>query len=131
MNYIYDDGGRRDAGYKGKSGDCGVRAMAIACSIPYKEAMTKCKEASAVGKMGSKAIARGIYKEDLTAALALLGWKWYSAPKFEGRKARCHDMPRGHVIARMSKHYTAVIDGVAQDTFDCTHKMIYGYWAKA
>lgn len=35
--YKYDDGGRATAGYKGKTGDCGVRAVAIATGKPYKE----------------------------------------------------------------------------------------------
>jgi hypothetical protein len=129
--FQYNDGGRSAAGFKGKSGDCGVRAMAIACEIPYKEARARCKEASAVGRMGSKSIARGIYKEDMTAALAKLGWVWRSAPKIEGRKARCSDMPKGRVIARMSHHFVAVIDGVAHDSFDSTNKMVYGYWQHA
>jgi hypothetical protein len=58
------------------------------------------------------------------------GWKWVSAPKFEGRKARCSDMPKGVVIARQAHHLVAVIDGVPNDTFNPSHKMVYGYWAK-
>ena len=130
-NYTHDDGGREVAGLKGKSGDCGVRAMAIACEIPYVEARSRCKDAAKAGKMRSKAIARGMYREDMTAALSELGWEWRAAPKFEGSKARYSDMPEGRVIARMSKHYAAVIDGTIHDTFDSTRKMIYGYWIKS
>ena len=36
-NYKYNDGGRADAGYKGKAGDCVVRAIAIATGLPYQE----------------------------------------------------------------------------------------------
>ena len=67
MAYIYTDGGRSEAGLKTKT-DCGIRAMAIACNIPYTEARKALKEASKNGKMGSAAIARGIYKEDMEAA---------------------------------------------------------------
>jgi hypothetical protein len=31
--WVYDDGGRADAGFKGKAGDCVARAIAIAAAI--------------------------------------------------------------------------------------------------
>jgi hypothetical protein len=37
MNYVYDDGGREAAGFKGKTGDCVTRAIAIATGKPYQE----------------------------------------------------------------------------------------------
>lgn len=37
MTFIEHDGGRAEAGYKGKTGDCGVRAAAIVTNLPYKE----------------------------------------------------------------------------------------------
>ena len=79
------------------------------------------------GKAGNRAIYKGIYKEDYSSALAELGWHWCSAPKFVGRKARASDLT-GTVIAQMAGHYCAVVDGVTQDTWDCSHKMVYGYW---
>ena len=44
MSYVYNDGGRERAGYKGKAGDCGVRALAIALQLPYKEVYDKVNE---------------------------------------------------------------------------------------
>lgn len=35
--WIYDDGGRSEAGYKGTTGDCVCRAIAIATETPYQE----------------------------------------------------------------------------------------------
>lgn len=128
-NFIYNDGGRALAGVKTQT-DCGIRAMAVACQITYNEARERLKDASAIGKLGSRAIARGIYKEDMTSALKLLGWVWHSAPRIEGRKARYIDLPKGRLIARMSKHYAAVIDGELHDTWNSSRKMVYGYWAK-
>lgn len=37
MKFNYNDGGRADAGYKGKTGDCVCRAISIATERPYKE----------------------------------------------------------------------------------------------
>jgi len=130
FNYTYNDGGRSDAGLKGDT-DCGIRAMAIACDITYTEARTRLKEAASVGKQGNKAISRGIYKEDLSSALELLGWHWKSAPNIFGRKARCSDFTdEGTIIARQARHFVAVVDGVPNDTWDSSEKMVYGYWKK-
>ena len=37
--YVYDDGGRRAAGYKGDVQDCAVRATAIVMSLDYDETL--------------------------------------------------------------------------------------------
>lgn len=127
--YIFNDGGRSAAGYKCSSRDCGVRAVAIAIGLEYKTAQKLLKEYSAKGMLGSKAISKGIFKEDLDAALESLGWVWVEAPKFEGRKAKYSDIP-GTAILRMAKHFVAVVDGVLYDTWDSREKMVYGYWKK-
>lgn len=127
--YIYDDGGK--CGVKGKS-DCGVRAVAIALDMPYQQARKLLKEQAAKGRQGNKAISKGIYKEDLQSAIESFGWYWVSAPKFTGRKARYTDLPsEGNYIVSMAKHFTAVVDGQIRDTWDCSNKMVYGYWAKS
>ena len=97
MSYKYNDGGREEAGFKTQT-DCGIRAVAIACEITYCEARQILQDASAVGRLGSRAIARGIYKEDMDYALSKLGWSWRQAPKFDGRKARYSDMPKNKKI---------------------------------
>ena len=127
MGYKFNEGGRVEAGLKSKT-DCGIRAVAIATGLTYDEARTLLKYHSKKGKMGSAAISRGIYKEDMTSALATLGWVWNSAPKFVGRKARYSDI-EGKAILRMAKHYSTVIDGTLFDSWDSSHKMVYGYWA--
>lgn len=129
-NYKYNDGGRSKY-FKGKAGDCAARAMAIALDLDYKAVYDELAEANAKGRDGVKSARNGIYKDDLDKVLEAHGWKWFPAPKFVGRKAYVGDMPAGTVIARMAKHFVAVKDGVAHDTWDSTYKMIYGYWAKA
>lgn len=126
-NFIKSDGGRAAAGFKGQTGDCAVRAMAIALELDYKACYEELAEANKA-LTGKKTCRQGIYKETLTEVLERYGWKWHAAPKFEGRKARSTDMPSGKVIARMSRHFVAVIDGTVYDSFDCTNKMVYGYW---
>ena len=37
MDFVFHDGGRAAAGYKGKTGDCVARSIAIATGKPYQE----------------------------------------------------------------------------------------------
>ena len=129
MAYVYNDGGRADAGYKGSAGDCGARAMAIALDLYYQAAYDELAQANK--EAGRPRSARnGIMKDVYSKVLERHGWVWHPAPKFVGRKAYASDMPEGTVIARMAGHFVCIIDGVVQDTFDCSHKMVYGFWAK-
>lgn len=112
-----------------KSGYCGVRALVIITGLSWKEAEAHLRTFTKNGKGGNASLSKGIYKEDYDAALKALGFKWVSAPKFVGRKARASDLT-GRVIGRQARHYTAIIDGVVNDIWDCSHKMIYGYWER-
>ena len=44
------------------------------------------------------------------------------------------ELPMGTLIVSVSRHLVAVIDGVIQDTHDCSRggtRCVYGYWRKA
>ena len=128
-NFVYNDGGREASGRKGTAGDCAARAMAIALDLDYDD----CYKALAQANKNSgrpKSVRSGIMRGDFNVVLVEHGWVWHQAPKFHGRKARCSDMPAGRVIARQARHFVAVIDGVPQDIFDSSDKMVYGYWSR-
>ena len=129
MEYIYNDGGRKAAGFKGVAGDCGARAMAIALNLDYKTVYKELAKANADNGR-AKSARNGINKDIYADVLRTYGWVWQQAPKFVGRKARCSDMPSGVVVAKQAHHFVAVIDGVANDAWNCTHRMVYGYWKK-
>ena len=43
------------------------------------------------------------------------------------------ELPTGKIIARVSRHICAVIDGVINDTYDCSRegtRCVYGYYRK-
>ena len=130
MSMVYNDGGREAAGFRGKTGDCAVRAMAIALELPYADVYRELAQANKDSGR-KKSVRHGVMREVLEEVLARYGWKWHSAPKFEGRRARYDDLPLGRYIARMSRHYAAVIDGQLHDSWDSRRKMVYGYWFKA
>ncbi len=129
MNHVFNDGGRAAASYKGSAGDCGARSMAIALDLDYKAVYIELANANR-DRGYAKSARNGLYKDVFNDVLKQHGWIWHAAPKFNGRKAKCSDMPKGRVIARQASHYVAVVDGVPHDTWDCSHKMVYGYWAK-
>jgi hypothetical protein len=129
--YKYSDGGRLDAGFKGKAGDCVTRAIAIATGRQYREVYNILAKANQVD-FGERSARNGIYKVTYERILKEMGFVWHKAPVFIGRKARTYDMPKDKiVIARMAHHIVAVVNGVAHDTYDSTNKMVYGYWAKS
>ena len=42
-----------------------------------------------------------------------------------------NELPKGRIICRVTRHYVAVINGVINDTYDCSRdgtRCVYGYW---
>ena len=137
MPFVVDDGGRAAAGYKGKTGDCVVRAVAIASGRPYAEiyaAMsrgmgTQRKTRGATVRRGVT-VSRVWFKRYMQA----LGFTWTPTMQI-GSGCTTHlaagELPFGRLVVSVSKHYTAVSDGSVRDTFDPQRgsgRCVYGYW---
>ena len=141
MRHIFNDGGREAAGYKGKTGDCGVRAAAIATGKPYQEIYDRLNELAkgerGRGKKKRKSNARtGVYRATFDKLMDEEGFEWTSCMSI-GSGCTVHmkedELPSGALIARLSRHYSAVVDGECHDTYDCTRdgtRCVYGYWLK-
>lgn len=127
MTYKHNDGG---SARSPNSGYCAVRALAIANEMEWSNAERHIRKFAKVGKGGNGTISKGVYKEDFDSALNVLGWYWVKAPIIIGRKARAKDLPSGTYIARQANHFVAVVNGICNDTFNSSDKMVYGYWAK-
>jgi len=128
--FIKDDGGRSNAGYKGDTGDCVVRAIAIATEIDYKTVYDELFELS--GKTPRNGVKRKVYEKYLLSK----GFKWVSCMQI-GSGCRVHlsgrELPAGRLVCRLSKHLTAMVDGVIHDTFDPSRsgqRCVYGYFIK-
>lgn len=141
MEWIYDDGGRAAAGYKGTTGDCVCRAIAIATGKPYQEvyddinALAK-SERKGKKKRGISSARTGVYKDTVKKLLQQYGWTWHPTMQV-GQGCKVHlkadELPGGTLIVSVSKHETCVIDGVIHDTYDCSRnetRCVYGYWTK-
>ena len=143
-----DDGGRSAAGYKGKTGDCVVRSIAIVTGMSYQKVYQDLYNANENFRISSKTkLAKtlkqkndsprsGTHKVVLKKYLEKLGWKW-TPTMFIGQGCKVHlkkeELPSGILIVSCSKHITVVKDGVLHDTYDCSRngtRCVYGYWSR-
>jgi hypothetical protein len=166
IEFIYNDGGRSSSGFKGTTGDCVTRAIAIVTQKPYKEvydALWKGIDEFSQGRSrAAKRAARGGGKRGTTPRngvdkkvfhkyLLSLGMRWVPT-MFIGQGCKIHlradELPSGRLIVSVSKHLTAVIDGVVNDIYNparevhCTEyingelshhieeRCVYGYYIK-
>lgn len=141
MPWVYHDGGRAQAGFKGDTGDCVTRAIAIATHQPYREVYDALNTTIKNARKGSKA-ARGSSRTGINKVvyhryLAGLGWTW-TPTMFIGSGTQVHlrpdELPGGTLIARLSKHLCAVVDGTIYDTYDPSRagdRCVYGIYSPA
>lgn len=142
MEYIYNDGGRLAAGKTKPARDCVCRAIAIASGLPYLEVWEALAEGNYTqrqsgGKAKKRSADHGVidsrkwFKEYMRS----LGFVWVPTMGI-GTGCKVHlrenEIPMtGRVIANVSKHYTAIVDGVINDTHDCSrngNRCVYGYY---
>lgn len=143
IKFQYNNGGRLEAGYKGSAGDCACRAIAIAAQLPYEQVY------KAIGDLaknertpkryrgtGKSSARNGVYRPLMFTLMETLGFKWVPT-MFVGKGCKVHlrtgELPSGRIVVSLSKHYAAVIDGVLNDTYDCSRngtRCVYGYWIK-
>ena len=141
MKFVYNDGGREAAGFKGAVGDCVCRAIAIATERPYKEVYDLINEYGKKERMGkhqrSRSSARnGVYIKTERKIMQDLGWEWVPT-MLVGQGCKVHltdgELPKGRLVVSVSRHATCVIDGVIHDTYDCSregNRCVYGYYRK-
>lgn len=129
MEFTYDDGGRKAAGFRGDAGDCVTRAVAIVSGKPYAEvyaaladgmgSQRKSKRTKPKGRSARNGVSttRKWFKDYMRS----LGFTWTPTMHIgSGCKVHLHDgeLPMGRLIVVVSRHYTAVIDSVIHDTHD-------------
>ena len=130
--WVYDDGGRKAAGFKGETNDCVTRAIAIVTGRDYREVYNELAERQKQ-ITGVKSARNGINKSVRKQYLADLGFEWIPTMHVgEGTTVhlRSDELPSGRLIVAVSRHVVAVIDGVIHDTFDPSRggtRAVYGF----
>lgn len=118
-----------------------VRAVAIALERPYQEIYAAlsygCKTQRRTTRGGPHSSARdGVdtHREWFKRRMREWGFTWVPCMGL-GTGCQVHladgELPAGRLVVSLSKHYTAVIDGVIYDTYDPQRpsgRCVYGYW---
>lgn len=132
LEYIYDDGGRNKY-FKGQTGDCVCRSIAIASGKDYKEVY------DLLFKTMGESPRNGVFtkKAKFKRMMQSLGFTW-TATSGIGSHQAVHfvpgDLPSGNLVVATAKHYVAVVDNKVHDIFDSRTnpfgecRKIYGYW---
>lgn len=141
MEWVYNDGGRAQAGFRGSAGDCVARSIAIAADLPYREVFDLINEIASTERIGSRKRGRssarnGVHKPTIKKVMERLGWHWVPTMQI-GSGCKIHlrsdELPAGRLVVSTSRHMTAVIDGIINDTHDPSRngtRCVYGYFQK-
>jgi hypothetical protein len=135
LPWVYDDGGRRESGFRGDTGDCVTRAIAIATGLPYADVYRDVSDR--VGATGRARSARnGVPNRTIRPLITGYGFTWTPTMKV-GAGTTVH-VSTGEVpdncILRLSRHVVAVVDGVVHDTYDPSRdgtRAVYGYFVRS
>ena len=142
IRYEYDDGGRGDH-FAGEARDCVCRAVAIATEIPYMAVYERLADGTANQRASrrtpkqARSARNGIYtkRKWFRDYMAELGFVWLPTMHV-GSGCTVHlcaeELPSsGRLVVKLSRHLSAVIDGVVRDTHDPSRdgtRCVYGYW---
>ena len=144
MTFQYDDGGRAAAGFKATANDCVARAIAIATEMPYMQVYDALAYGNAMQRKSKhtgkrrKSASEGIYtrRKWFKDYMNQLGFIWTPTMQI-GSGCQVHlrpgELPSGRLVVSVSKHYTAVIDGVIHDNHNPSRngtRCVYGYWVE-
>lgn len=131
MKFVYDDGGRSKYFKASNVSDCAIRAISIATQKDYKEVYNALKELN-----GGQSCRDGTPKKVSKKYLISVGWKWHPCMTI-GSGCQVHltreELPNGRIVAEVSRHLVAIVDGVIHDTYDCSRegsRCVYGYWSR-
>ena len=106
-HFQFDDGGRSAGGYRGKTGDCVVRSIAIATGLPYQHIYDLVNGAAAYERTGTrkrgKSNARtGVYKTSIKRVMKSLGWVWTPTMQIGSGctvHLRSDELPSGRLVS--------------------------------
>lgn len=151
--FVHTDGGRKAAGFKGLTGDCGVRALALtvyadlppadayraACAIVARYAQTERKKRGRTPERSKSSVRGGVFHRTMRRIMAdpeisAVGWRWRPTMAIGGgctTHLRADELPSGTLLVVVSKHFTTVIDGVIHDNHNPSRdgtRCVYGFW---
>ena len=148
LSFQFNDGGRAATGFKGRAGDCVVRSIAIAANLPYMQVYEDLRLANeSYAQLRNNRLAKrlnakgssprnGNHRNVFHDYIVGLGFRWVPTMKV-GAGCQVHlradELPKAILIVKVSKHLTAVVNGVIHDTHDPArggNRCVYGSYIK-
>lgn len=125
--WVFNDGGRSAAGFKGQTRDCVTRAIAIAMKQRYILVYNDISILRLTPIRRECTARKGIHVEEpwFQKYMTDRGWSFV---KVDGVNLEDFIFPAGTVIAHVPRHYTVVIDNIINDTYDPRPAPLKGYW---
>ena len=128
MRFNYNDGGRSKYFHAKNVGDCVCRAIAIATNNDYKEVY------DTIRRITKENPRNGLSKNAVKKVCAYYGGVWVATMTI-GSGCKVHladgELPNGRLVCNLSGHVTCILDGIINDTYDCSRegtRCVYGYW---
>ncbi len=129
LQFKQNDGGRASYFRAEGVGDCVCRAISIASGRDYKEVY------DLIHHLTGKTPRDGVSRRHIDKVMEHLGAEWVATMSIGSGchvHLRADEIPMtGRLVCNLSKHVTAVIDGVINDTYDPSRegtRCVYGYW---
>lgn len=125
MEFHFNTGGREKYYKQVYVRDCATRALAIANNLDYKVAY------KLMWKYQNGTPRNGVSTKSTNRCLSDIGWDYHDI-KSEHIKINEFKFPNGIIICRIKGHVTTIINGIINDTWNCSKKNpeIVGYWIK-
>ena len=128
--FVKHDGGLKETDFKSKKkrGDCVVRAITIALSLPYEMVFKGlCDLAKETGFFPN---------DDETFNLYLEQHGWIKNKPQRGRGGGLKSLENFNskditAIVKTRGHLVCISDGTIYDTYDCKFSCAYSYWTKS
>lgn len=117
LHFQQNDGGRLDAGFKGHTGDCGARSIAIATGRSYRDIYSHlgALQSEMTGGM-DRSPRNGVGIPVFHRYLIDRGWQHY---RTDGEYLTADSIPPARVVVCvLPRHFVTVIDCTVCDTWD-------------
>lgn len=117
-----------------------TRSIAIVTGKTYQEVYDALNRLATMERIGWRKRKRsnsrtGVFRRTYQRYLESLGWRWTLTMKIGSGcevHLRASELPQRPLLVKVSRHVTAVIDGVIYDTHNCSRggtRCVYGYFS--
>ena len=135
IRFVVSDGGRKASGRRGFVGDCVVRSICIVSGRPYEEVYMSITRRGRVGKKPYRkhySARQGVISREawFREYMDSIGFEWHKVQR--GVPISSPVFACGRFVLDIRRHYTAMLDGVLHDTYDCSldgRRKVCGYWS--